>query len=204
MEHRRAAARTRRIDFQRQDPQRRARRRMRIRRVVVGAGRRGPHGRRHRSHADRHRGRHQGRRRARFDQRDVRPGRHHVVRRLRRTVQHRCRQHLVPFVADRRTRRVPAGGTPGGRTGSGLLHPGVRQRRVPAETEFGPNTVSEDELRQAVSKYWTIDEIRPAFIHANMGAAIPADAPFTMPTFDIDEKGRQKMPAFLLTATKSD
>jgi SAM-dependent methyltransferase len=70
-------------------------------------------------------------------------------------------------------------------------------------SDFGPNTVSADELRQAVATYWTVDEIRPAFIHANMGAAIPADAPFTMPTFENDEKGRQKMPAFLLTAHKS-
>lgn len=70
--------------------------------------------------------------------------------------------------------------------------------------DFGPNTVSEDELRQAVSKYWTIDEIRPAFIHANISAAIPVDAPFTMPAFENDEKGRQKMPAFLLTAHKDD
>jgi SAM-dependent methyltransferase len=70
--------------------------------------------------------------------------------------------------------------------------------------DFGPNTVSEDELRQAVSKHWTVDEIRPAFIHATMTAAIPADAPFTMPAFENDEKGRQKMPAFLLTAHKDD
>jgi SAM-dependent methyltransferase len=70
--------------------------------------------------------------------------------------------------------------------------------------DFGPNTVSEDELRQAVSKHWTVDEIRPAFIHATMTAAIPADAPFTMPAFENDEKGRQKMPAFLLTAHRGD
>lgn len=74
----------------------------------------------------------------------------------------------------------------------------------PPGAEFGPNTVSEDELRQAVAKHWTVDEIRPAFIHANMTVAIPADAPFTMPTFESDEKGRQKMPAFLLTAHKGD
>jgi SAM-dependent methyltransferase len=73
----------------------------------------------------------------------------------------------------------------------------------PAEMEFGPNTVTEDELRAAVSKYWEIDEIRPAFIHANMAAALPADAPFEMPTFENDEKGRQKMPAYLLTAHKA-
>jgi hypothetical protein len=69
--------------------------------------------------------------------------------------------------------------------------------------EFGPNTVSDDELRDAVSKHWEIDEIRPAFIHANMAASLPADVPFEMPTFEEDDKGRQKMPAFLLTAHKA-
>ncbi len=73
----------------------------------------------------------------------------------------------------------------------------------PAEMEFGPNTVTEDELREAVSKYWDIDKIRPTFIHANIVAAIPADAPFEMPTFEKDDKGRQKMPAYLLTAHKA-
>jgi SAM-dependent methyltransferase len=73
----------------------------------------------------------------------------------------------------------------------------------PAEMDFGPNTVTESELREAVSKHWEIDEIRPAFIHANMSGALPPDAPFEMPTFEKDEKGRQKMPAFLLTAHKS-
>lgn len=67
---------------------------------------------------------------------------------------------------------------------------------------FGPHTVTEDELRDAVSKYWTIDEIRPAFIHAKMAVAIPAEAPFTMPAFDKDDKDRDKMPGFLLTAHK--
>ena len=38
----------------------------------------------------------------------------------------------------------------------------------PAEMEQKPNEVDEDELRAAVSKYWEIDEIRPAFIHANI------------------------------------
>ncbi len=71
----------------------------------------------------------------------------------------------------------------------------------PAEMEFGPNTVTEDELRGAVSKYWEIDDIRPAFIHANV-SKIP-NAPFEMPTFENDEKGRQKMPAFLVTARKA-
>jgi SAM-dependent methyltransferase len=70
----------------------------------------------------------------------------------------------------------------------------------PADRPYpGPNVVTEDELREAVSKYWEIDEIRPAFIHANM-PDIPG-----MPelTFEFDEKGRRLMPAFLLTAHKA-
>jgi SAM-dependent methyltransferase len=71
----------------------------------------------------------------------------------------------------------------------------------PAERETGPNEVTEDELREAVSKYWEIDEIRPASIHANV-SAVPG-----MPVLDLphgkDEKGRIKFPAFLLTAHKA-
>ncbi|ANW62505.1 SAM-dependent methyltransferase [Mycolicibacterium murale] len=68
----------------------------------------------------------------------------------------------------------------------------------PAELEQKPNAVSEDELRQAVGKYWVIDEVRPAFIHARM-PDIPGVP--TMP-FDRDDEGRTKMPAFLLSAHK--
>ena len=71
----------------------------------------------------------------------------------------------------------------------------------PAGADFGPHVVTEDELRQAVSKYWDIDEIRPAYIHANM-PSMPG-MPEPPITFDVDEKGRQKMPAFLLTAHKA-
>jgi SAM-dependent methyltransferase len=71
----------------------------------------------------------------------------------------------------------------------------------PAEMEPKPNEVDEDELRTAVSKYWEIDEIRPATIHANM-MEIP-DAPFEMPAHPIDDKGRVKFPAYLLTAHKA-
>jgi len=72
----------------------------------------------------------------------------------------------------------------------------------PAEAEQGPNTVDEDELREAVSKHWQIDEIRPAFIHANIPPANP-DAPFQMPEFSHDDKGRAKLPAYLLAAHKA-
>jgi SAM-dependent methyltransferase len=72
----------------------------------------------------------------------------------------------------------------------------------PAEMEVGPNAVDEDELRAAVSKYWEVDEIRPAFIHANIPQQIP-DAPFQFPPHDRDEKDRMKLPAYLLTAHKA-
>lgn len=71
----------------------------------------------------------------------------------------------------------------------------------PAQLETKPNEVDEDELRAAVSKYWEIDEIRPAFILSNV-VNIP-DAPFEFPAHDRDEKGRLKMPAYLLTAHKA-
>jgi hypothetical protein len=72
----------------------------------------------------------------------------------------------------------------------------------PPDAEVGPNTVDEDELRDAVSKYWQIDEIRPAFIHANIPAVSP-DAAFQMPAHERDEKGRMMLPAYLLTAHKA-
>ncbi|BBY24092.1 class I SAM-dependent methyltransferase [Mycobacterium stomatepiae] len=71
----------------------------------------------------------------------------------------------------------------------------------PAEMEPKPNEVDEDELRDAVSKYWEIDEIRPAYIHANI-VEMP-DAPFEFPQHAHDDKGRTKLPAFLLTAHKA-
>lgn len=70
----------------------------------------------------------------------------------------------------------------------------------PAEMQPKPNEVDEDELRAAVSTYWEVDEIRPSFILSNV-VDIP-DAPFEFPPHDRDEKGRIKMPAYLLTAHK--
>jgi SAM-dependent methyltransferase len=72
----------------------------------------------------------------------------------------------------------------------------------PADMEFGPNEVDEDELRAAVGKYWSIDEIRPAYIHANI-PRVPG-SPFESIPHGSDEKGRMKLPAFLLTAHKAD
>lgn len=71
----------------------------------------------------------------------------------------------------------------------------------PPDAEAKPNEVDEAELRAAVSKHWVIDEVRPAFIHARIPEV--ADAPpVQMPPFDRDEKGRARLPAFLLSAHK--
>jgi cyclopropane fatty-acyl-phospholipid synthase-like methyltransferase len=63
----------------------------------------------------------------------------------------------------------------------------------------GPaNPVTEDELRDVVSKYWVVDEIRPADIHAvfpdNFQAVFPVTGVKDAP------KGRKSVPAFLLSA----
>jgi SAM-dependent methyltransferase len=72
----------------------------------------------------------------------------------------------------------------------------------PTEWENRPNQVDEHELRTAVSKYWEIDEIRPAYIHANIPAAAESGQG-QMPPHDRDEKGRMKLPAYLLTGHKA-
>jgi 2-heptyl-1-hydroxyquinolin-4(1H)-one methyltransferase len=63
----------------------------------------------------------------------------------------------------------------------------------------GPaNPVTEGELRRIVSKYWTIDEIRPARIHG----VFPDGFQEFFPVTDVrdEPKGRKSVPAFLLTA----
>ena len=62
----------------------------------------------------------------------------------------------------------------------------------------GPaNPVTEDELRDVVSTYWTIDEIRPARIHANVPDGVTA-----MPDVELRDEpnGRKSIRAWLLTA----
>ena len=71
----------------------------------------------------------------------------------------------------------------------------------PPHLETKPNEVDEDELRAAVSKHFVIDEIRPATIHSHK-PEFPGVPDLEMP-FDLDEKGRVKMPAFLLSAHKA-
>jgi SAM-dependent methyltransferase len=63
----------------------------------------------------------------------------------------------------------------------------------------GPaNPVTEDELRDIVSKYWTIDEIRPARIHG----VFPEGFEDFFPVSGVRDEpnGRQSVAAFLLTA----
>jgi 2-heptyl-1-hydroxyquinolin-4(1H)-one methyltransferase len=65
--------------------------------------------------------------------------------------------------------------------------------------EGGPaNPVTEDELRDVVSKYWVVDEIRPARIHGNFARANSPEFPFS----DVRDEGdgRKSVPAWLLSA----
>lgn len=70
----------------------------------------------------------------------------------------------------------------------------------PANLETKPNEVTEEELRTTVSKHWAVDDIRPAFIHAN--AVVFPDASVDLPPHGFDDKGRIMFPAFLLEAHK--
>ena len=68
-------------------------------------------------------------------------------------------------------------------------------------TDGGAHPVTEDELRDVVSKYWEIDEIRPARIHAN----VPEEfAEFfkgsRAPTSATRPNGRKSIGAWLLAA----
>ena len=63
----------------------------------------------------------------------------------------------------------------------------------------GPaNPVTDDELRDVVSKYWTVDEIRPARIHA----LFPDSFQQYFPVLDVRDEphGRKSVPAWLLSA----
>ena len=62
----------------------------------------------------------------------------------------------------------------------------------------GPaNPVTADELRDVVSKYWVIDEIKPARIHADLPAGLAL-----FPSVDIRDEpnGRKSVSAWLLSA----
>lgn len=86
----------------------------------------------------------------------------------------------------------------------------VFDKRAFLEGSPGPRGVDEAELREAVSKYWTVDEVRPALIHANLDGnadlarfkdSLPDGA--ELPEFPKDAKGRAQLPAWLLRAHKA-
>ena len=61
----------------------------------------------------------------------------------------------------------------------------------------GPaNPVTADELRDVVSKYWVIDEIKPARIHANLPEGFASASPFG--DLRDEPNGRKSVPAWLL------
>lgn len=63
----------------------------------------------------------------------------------------------------------------------------------------GPaNPVTEAELRDVVSKYWVIDEIRPARIHGNFPQPTGPEFPFA--GVRDEANGRKSVPAWLLSA----
>ena len=99
----------------------------------------------------------------------LRPGRHHLVHRLSTAGSPRwstarcftrCRSRAATAICARCTARRPRAPAT-----SCWCSP-----RAPSPPRWKPkpNEVDEDELRAAVSKYWEIDEIRPAYIHANI------------------------------------
>ena len=66
----------------------------------------------------------------------------------------------------------------------------------------GPaNPVTEDELREVVGKYWAIDEIRPARIHANVPENfLEHFQGFAGADIHDEDKGRKSVGAWLLSA----
>jgi 2-heptyl-1-hydroxyquinolin-4(1H)-one methyltransferase len=69
---------------------------------------------------------------------------------------------------------------------------------MPAESPI--NAVTSEELRDVVGRYWEIDEIRPARIHANLPPEMPVADVFGVRDLRDEAGGRKSMPAWLLTA----
>lgn len=67
--------------------------------------------------------------------------------------------------------------------------------------DTGPaNPVSEDELREVVGKYWVIDDIRPARIHAQVPPEFANFADFAGTDIRDEGNGRKSVAAWLLQA----
>lgn len=71
---------------------------------------------------------------------------------------------------------------------------------IPVSPQVSPVTV--EELREVVGKYWVIDEIRPARIHANVSTNfdVASFAEFAPRDVRDEGPGRQSVPALLLSA----
>ncbi|MFE7746092.1 class I SAM-dependent methyltransferase [Nocardia sp. NPDC057455] len=74
---------------------------------------------------------------------------------------------------------------------------------LPEVSQPGPSPVTADELREVVSKYWTVDEIKPARIHGNLPAASSEDPRFRFEGIRDEPDGRKSVPAWLLAAHRS-
>ncbi|MFV8052783.1 class I SAM-dependent methyltransferase [Mycobacterium sp. 48b] len=67
--------------------------------------------------------------------------------------------------------------------------------------DSGPaNPVTEDELREVVGKYWVIDDVRPARIHAHVPPEFANFADFAGMGIRDEANGRKSMAAWLLQA----
>ncbi len=62
------------------------------------------------------------------------------------------------------------------------------------------NSVSADELRDVVGAYWTVDEVRPARIHAYLPDNFPELRDFAGSDVRDEADGLRSMPAWLLSA----
>ena len=69
---------------------------------------------------------------------------------------------------------------------------------MPADNPAHP--VTEQELRDVVSKYWVIDDIRHARIHANVAENFTGFKDFAGPDIRDEGNGRMSVPAWLLSA----
>ena len=69
---------------------------------------------------------------------------------------------------------------------------------MPANNPAHP--VTEQELRDVVSKYWVIDDIRHARIHANVAANFTGFKDFAGADIRDEDNGRMSVPAWLLSA----
>ncbi len=71
---------------------------------------------------------------------------------------------------------------------------------IPADSPFPiPNLVTESELRDSVAKSWDIVDVQSAIVLVFL-PPVPNLADYG---FDIDDKGRGRLPALLLTARKA-